>query len=97
MRQLDLIRVKGKMVPIHIYELMGSADTGRLREAAGLSDAGFQAYLRKDWDKAESSFKKTLEILPNDGPATTFLKRIAALREQGVPADWDGVFVMTKK
>ncbi len=97
LRQLDLIRVKGKQIPIWIYELIAGTDTGRLREAAGLSDAGFQAYLQKDWDKAESYFRKVLEILPDDGPPQTFLKRIKNLREQGVPENWDGVYVMTKK
>jgi len=98
LRQLDLIRVKGKKIPIKIYELMGEADAGdRLREAAGLFEAGFAGYMARDWDKAEAYFQKTLAILPNDGPSTTFLERVRTLRTQDLPEDWDGVYVMTKK
>jgi adenylate cyclase len=98
LRQLDLIKVKGKKIPIKIYELMGHADdSGRLREAAGLFETGLQAYMVRDWDKAEDYFNKTLGILPHDGPATTFLARVKDLRQANLPDDWDGVFVMTKK
>ena len=97
LRQLDLIRVKGKNIPIKIYELMGITDSGRLREVAGLSEAGLKAYTERDWDKAEKIFDKVIQIRPEDGPAAAFLDRIKHLRLEGVPPDWDGVYVMKKK
>jgi adenylate cyclase len=98
LRQLDLIKVKGKKIPIKIYELMANKDAGdRLREAAGLFEAGLAAYFTREWEKAESFFQKTLAVLPNDGPSTVFLERVRNLRSQGLPEDWDGVYVMTKK
>jgi len=97
LRQVDLIKVKGKNIPIKIYELMGAEDSGNLREVAGLFEAGLAAYRERDWDKAERFFANVLQAKKDDGPATVFLKRVAHLRTEALPGDWDGVFVMTKK
>ena len=97
LRQLDLIKVKGKHIPIKIYELMAVEDTGRLREVAGLFEAGLKAYEERDWDRAEKDFRSVLHVWPDDGPAQVFIDRVAQLRQADLPADWDGVYVMTKK
>lgn len=98
LRKLDHIRVKGKKVPIKIYELMGRKDAGdKLREAAGIFEEGLDAYMARDWDKAEASFRKTLGLIPDDGPSDVFLKRVASMRESDLPDDWDGVCVMKTK
>jgi len=97
LRYLDQIKVKGKNIPIKIYELMAREDTGHLREAAGIFEAGLQAYFSRDWDKAEKAFRNVLQARPDDGPAAAFLKRVADLRAAGLPDDWDGVYVMKKK
>jgi len=98
LRPLDAIKVKGKNVPIKIFELMGRKEAGdRLREVAGLFETGLQAYMCRDWDKAETYFKKTQEAAPGDGPAKVFLSRVKSLRETPLPDDWDGVCVMKTK
>jgi adenylate cyclase len=98
LRQLDHIKVKGKKIPIKIYELMADKSGGdKLREAAGLFETGLAAYRERDWDKAESFFGKTLEVLPEDKPSKVFLARVRDLRSSNLPDDWDGVYVMTKK
>ncbi len=98
LRQLDRIKVKGKKIPIRIYELMAdkNGDT-RLREAADLFEAGLNAYTERDWDRAESQFQKTLAVIPGDKPSLVFLERVKDLRTADLPAEWDGVYVMTKK
>jgi adenylate cyclase len=97
LRHLDLIRVKGKTIPIRIYELMGHKADGRLLEIAGLFEAGLAAYWEQDWVKAEKIFNEVLAKNPGDGPSKAFLSRIESLRKTELPRDWDGVFVMTKK
>ena len=98
LRKLDHIRVKGKKVPIKIYELMGRKDAGdKLREVAGLFEEGLAAYMARDWDKAEARFQKTLGVIPGDGPSTVFLNRVKNMRETELPEDWDGVCVMKTK
>jgi adenylate cyclase len=97
LRQLDFIKVKGKNVPITIYELMGNKGDTRLLEVAGLFEAGLQAYRKQDWDTAETYFRKTQIVVPDDGPARVFLARIKKFRENPLPPDWDGVNVMKTK
>ena len=98
LRQLDTIKVKGKNVPIKIYELMGRKNgDDRLRQAAELFEAGLQAYFRQEWDEAEAFFHKTQGVIPDDGPSTIFLKRVKSLRETELARDWDGVWVMKTK
>src|SRR5258708_36065253 len=73
-RALDLIRVKGKLQPVVIYELIGtttsvSADTrsrlDRFREARKLLQ-------QRRWHHAQSAFQSILDQWPEDGPARTY-------------------------
>jgi hypothetical protein len=36
-------------------------------------------------------------VVPNDGPAAVFGRRIELLRNQTLPADWDAVWQLTDK
>ena len=97
-RELDRVRVKGKVRPISIYELMGDRDeASSLMELKENFEAGLKCYRNKDWNEAESYFKECLRISPGDGPSTVFLSRIIALKSDELPEDWDGVYVMTAK
>lgn len=97
-RQLDSVKVMRSEIPIKIYELMAHVDAApHLREVANLFENGLNAYFAQDWDKAEMNFRRTLEVLPTDGPANLFLERVHNLRKQYLRDDWDGVYVMTKE
>ena len=98
-RELDLIRVKGKMQPIRIYELIDH----RLK-AAGAKELkvntfqeGLAYYRLQRWDDAIKRFRVCLELDPEDGPAKIFIDRCEHLKHDTLPADWDGVFVMKTK
>ena len=58
---------------------------------------GLELYKSKDFKKALSSFKKALEIKPDDGPSKLYVERCGILIKDPPPADWDGVFTMTTK
>ncbi len=96
-RELDKIRVKGKKVPIRIFELMGERGDHSLEAISASFEIGLAAYRAKEWDRAVRSFRETLALNPGDGPSTTLLARIETLRISELPADWDGVYTMTKK
>ncbi len=97
-RELDMVRVKGKARHISIFELMGDKEhEGEFIELKKTFDAGLKLYREQDWDGAERYFKKCLEIEPDDGPSQVFLSRIITLKEQDLPKDWDGIYVMTGK
>lgn len=98
-RELDVVTVVGKIEPVRIYDLMALAGElepprARLREAF---EAGLAAYRTQCWSEAETHFHECLEIVPDDGPATLFLDRIAQMRANPLPADWDGVWRLETK
>jgi len=75
-RELDLIRVKGKLQPVTIYELMrAETDVDKHREAVELIELferGHQAYKQRYWGTAKKIFEDMLRRWPNDGPARLF-------------------------
>jgi adenylate cyclase len=98
-RELDLIRVKGKVQPVVIYELVSAAaglspDTqarlDRFREARAL-------YRQRRWPEAQAAFQSILDQWSDDGPARTYWKRCQEYLFDEPPANWDGVFTMTHK
>jgi adenylate cyclase len=98
-RELDLITVAGKTEPVRIFELL--CPTGQLKpEQTKLVpefEKGLAAYRARDWDIAEQHFRRCVEIKPDDAPSLLYLERIATLRKQLPPADWDGVWRFTHK
>jgi len=97
-RELDLVRVKGKMEPVAIFEPLGPSDQISADTAAELEqyDAALAAYRQKHWDSAETSFQKlkqrTDSLLYN-----VYLDRIERFRQEPPAEDWDGVFAHMSK
>jgi len=98
-RELDLIRVKGKNVPIRIYELVGERGTLNedTREFMSLFHEGLQYYRNQQFDQAAHQFESLLNVNPDDGPSTTYVERSKLLAIQKMPEHWDGVFTLTTK
>ena len=98
-RELDLIRVKGKEVPVRIYELLaakGELD-GKMGEARHRFTAGLGHYRRQEWAKAIGCFQQALEAVPEDGPSRVFIERCREFVETPPPPSWDGVYRLTTK
>jgi len=106
-RELDLIRVKGKLQPVKIYELVGSRKSlvnGSSNGGSGdwparleMFDKGRSCYNQRRWTEAAAIFRQMLERWPEDGPARMFQARCQNYLVAGPEADWDGVYVMTHK
>jgi adenylate cyclase len=101
-RELDLIRVKGKLQPVTLYELLGSRGTQE-GDAPGLEDhlelfaVGRACYQKRRWQDAQIVFEQILERWPDDGPARMYVNRCREYHVAGPEQDWDGVYVMTHK
>jgi adenylate cyclase len=103
-RELDLIRVKGKLQPVTIFELYGHRLD--LQESAILADSearivafeqARRLYRQRRWSDAQHIFQEVLNRWPDDGPSVVYLKRCQDyLAEEPLP-EWDGVFTMTHK
>jgi adenylate cyclase len=98
-RELDMITVAGKTEPVRIYEAMGRV--GELKpEQSKLRDqfaCGLAAYRQQDWDAAQTHFESCLSAVVEDGPTRLFLERVALLRGTPPPADWTGIWHLSKK
>jgi adenylate cyclase len=96
--KVDAVRVKGKALPVVIFEPLGTtADLPDDRKAdAAAFEAALAHYQAQQWDAAETA----LHALNAHAPRTlntVYLERIAHFRAAPPPADWDGVFVYSTK
>ncbi len=98
LRELDLIRVKGKNVPITIYEPLGRSDEidEQLANEIALYHDALRLYRARAFEQAKGLF----ESLETENPSALYqlyLERINAFIAQPPQPDWDGVFVATSK
>lgn len=100
LRELDMIRVKGKTKPVRIFEVMAK-DRSHLSNAQLLLldefRKGLEAYRKKKWDLAIRYFQQALQVVPDDGPAKAYIERCQFYKKHPVPINWDGVFEMKTK
>jgi adenylate cyclase len=108
-RYLDKIVVKGRSIPVKMYELVGfKQDLSKdVFNCVELYEAGMHAYSEQDWDKAIALLEQASHLeawqpgmLPNvkDNPSLIMLERCRDMKEhQPYIENWDGVFVMKTK
>src|SRR5579859_3004219 len=98
-RELDLIRVKGKLQPVTIYELVGrAADVStEIRNLLAQFVTARALYQSRGWLEAQQAFQSILESNPTDGPSRTYWKRCQEYLFDEPPLTWDGVFTMDHK
>jgi adenylate cyclase len=97
-RELDMIRVKGKLLPVAIYEVLDAVALGSEGKAMlELFARGREAYKQRDWRAAGQAFERVLDRWPDDGPARIFLRRCEEYLGEEPEANWDGVYVMKHK
>ncbi len=98
-REIDLVTVKGKDLPVRIFELL--CEKGKLSRADSAAyemfHEGLVSYRQREWKRAETLFTEVLRSKTNDGPSLTYIARCKALSETGVPDGWDGVFRLKTK
>ena len=103
-RELDLIRVKGKLQPVTIYELVARASEleangalGEVQEHIRQFHGARALYRERRWAEARTAFQTILDRWGNDGPSILYLKRCQEYLTEEPEPDWDGVFTMTHK
>lgn len=103
-RKLDEIVVKGRTQPVSIHQIVGLKERlpDQTLECIDLFGLGLAKYQSMDWDAAESFFGRSLPLEPKLpgielNPSSLMLSRCAKLRDLSLPADWNGVYIMTSK
>ena len=77
-RELDLIRVKGKLEPVKIYELIGDKSKSLSTETLTFLDLysqGREAYKAKEFHRAIALFDKAQVMQPDDKAVMIHLER----------------------
>ncbi len=98
MRQIDVLRVKGKQQPMAVYELLSEGapnETDRLRIEH--YEAALAHYRAMRWDEAERALSELKQAVGNDPPSDVLLARVAKFRHDPPPAGWDGVYDAKEK
>lgn len=98
-REIDSLRVVGKLEPVKVYELIGLADaiSDTTRQAVQAYELGLARYRAQDWDAAEAGFRDCLANAPGDKPSQVMLERVAVFRKTPPETGWDGVWVAGSK
>lgn len=100
MREIDLIRVKGKDKPVAIYEVIGHHTDETFPNRDTVIDAfkeGLTLYRNREWSKAADAFNNALAARPDDGPSKIYIERCQLMTDNPPPENWDGVWTMTEK
>jgi adenylate cyclase len=95
-REIDLLRVKGKVQPVRIFELIAS-DGGLDPAACREFERALSDYRARDWEKSEAAFNVVNAAAGEDPPSQVYAERIAHMRKYPPPDDWDGVWVLEEK
>jgi adenylate cyclase len=90
-REVDRVRVKGKHLPIVMYELM--IDNLDLLPTFV---EGLEKYRNKQFIQAQQLFDQLVTEY-SDGPSKLYSGRCAEYLETPPPADWDGVYTAKSK
>ena len=99
-REVDCVRVKGKLEPVRIYELAGEKIAPEnMGEVIKWFNDGYQLYHAQKWDEAIRNFTKASEMREGqeDPSSQLYIKRCQDYIQTPPPEDWDGVYVMTTK
>ncbi|MCB0391439.1 MAG: CHASE2 domain-containing protein [Bdellovibrionales bacterium] len=97
-REVDLVRVKGKILPVRIFELVseGSAPSEIMKKLE-FFNKGYQLYHQKEFKAAMEQFNQALNIQPDDECSKLYIDRCQNYLNNPPPEDWDGVFIMKTK
>lgn len=98
-RQVDRVIVKGKTVPVGVYEVLDyhTKDSfPNMIEVLEMFNNGIEYYNEGKWNDAIKQFKKAQKGNPDDKASNMYVERCQKLKKRN-PKDWDGVWVATSK
>lgn len=98
-RELDLLRVKGKQLPVRVFEVLGEKGqvSDNVLSLASRFHEALAAYRAQQFTSALAGFRSCLALKPDDGPSATFIERCIVFETSPPGAGWDGVCQLTSK
>jgi adenylate cyclase len=97
-REIDWVKVKGKLEPVKIYEVVGFNNiSDHKKQIVNLFNEGFSLYHEQKFNEALDKFNEALSLDEEDGPSLLYVERTENYLQNPPPSNWDGVFTMTTK
>ncbi|QWF71895.1 adenylate/guanylate cyclase domain-containing protein [Methylomonas paludis] len=98
-RELDTVTVKGKQIPITLYQPLCSLEqaTPQLLQQLNQLDTALQHYRQANWAAAEQIFTNLQNQNPGDKLYSLYRQRISHFRTHPPAPNWSGVFVWEVK
>ncbi len=90
-REVDRVKVKGKQLPVVMFELMITN-----QEMLPRFEQGLEKYREQDFTGARRIFEELVAI-HGDGPSKLYVARCDDYIAHPPPTDWDGVYTATSK
>jgi len=100
LREIELLRVKGKDQPVTVYEALGHYDETsfpNLDACLAAYAEGMRAYRMRAWREGAQAFELALSLNPADHPSRLYLERCRDYAAQPPPEDWDGARTLDHK
>jgi adenylate cyclase len=100
MREIDLIKVQGKDLPVAVFEVLAhhTPETfPNMDETLQAFATGLAEYKTGDWTKAQALFEAALKANPNDKVSKIYIERCQHYLANPPGPEWDGVWTMTEK
>jgi adenylate cyclase len=87
-RELDLVRIKGRREPVRVYELLATRGCmpAELASVRGNFVAGLSAFRNRDYAAALAMFRSCRDTVPSDRPSTVYIERCEEML-QGTVSD----------
>jgi adenylate cyclase len=99
-REIDLVVVKGKTLPVPIYEVVDYHTDATFPNMMAVLQAfqfGVKGYREGRFGEAAKAFAEALELNPADAASAMYAERCRDLLADPPGDDWDGVWVMKSK
>ncbi|MBU0992399.1 MAG: adenylate/guanylate cyclase domain-containing protein [Proteobacteria bacterium] len=98
-RELDIVKVKGKDDAVRLFELVGlhNKTESDKRDMIREFQEGLSLYRSRKWNEAKDVFQSILSRHPDDGPSALYFKRTEQMKSENPGEGWDGITVFTQK
>ena len=97
-RRLGAVRVKGKKLPVGIFELRGlGVPSEPDSRAITAFEGALVAMTERRFEDATRLFTEVLATWPHDGPTRNYLEELSEFKTNPPPPDWDGVVSLKTK
>ena len=98
-REIDRVRVKGRLEPVAIYEPVGV--TGEVSKAVldelKLFNQAVKLYRAQEWDMAELQLLNLQKVSPDSRLYQLYMEHIREFRSNPPGRNWDGAFTFEHK